>query len=47
MPRVFLCILCGEKVDIRDPDGEDYLVTRVEHEDTHKSMPITSARATG
>ena len=33
MARVYLCILCGEKVDVRDDGGEDYVVTRVEHED--------------
>ncbi len=33
MARIYLCILCGEKVDVRDEGGDDYVVTRVEHED--------------
>ncbi len=33
MARVYLCILCGDRVDVRDEGGEDYVVTRVEHED--------------
>jgi hypothetical protein len=33
MARVYLCILCGERVDVREEGGEDFVVTRVEHED--------------
>jgi len=33
MARVYLCLLCGEKVDVSDQGGGDYVVTRVEHED--------------
>ena len=33
MPRVYLCILCGERIDVSDQSGEDYVVTRVEHQE--------------